>query len=100
MSFERRLELLRRIRALAERRQSAGDADGALQGMDLTLLSFELDRMYVEWGVREIAGLEVDGAAATPQLLAEAGPEPLFREALAAVKGICGLGAGKETQNG
>jgi hypothetical protein len=43
------------------------------------------------WGLRAVSGLELDGADATPELLAEAGPEDLFREALAAVRAETGL---------
>ena len=35
--------------------------------------------------------MQIDGNAATPELLAKAGPEELFREALAAVKTEAGL---------
>jgi hypothetical protein len=64
---------------------SAGDK------MDAALLQREIDRLYLAWGLREISGLEVDGAAATPESLADTGPEDLFREALAAVRGETGL---------
>ena len=95
MSFARRMELMQRIRDLGARTDRAGGTDEILQNMDATLLAFEVDRTYVLWGVREITGLEVDGIPATPQSLAEAGPEALFREALTAVKGICGLAGAK-----
>jgi hypothetical protein len=39
----------------------------------------------------ELMRLAVDGSAAGPELLAEAGPEELFREALAAVQRETGL---------
>jgi hypothetical protein len=38
-----------------------------------------------------LIGLEVDGVAATPELLASAGPEDLFREVVSAIKAECGL---------
>ena len=41
--------------------------------------------------IQEVTGLDVDGIAATPELLASAGPEELFREAVAAIKAECGL---------
>ncbi len=59
--------------------------------MDAALLQAEIDRLYLTWGLRAVSGLDVDGAAATPELLAEAGPEDLFREALAAVRAETGL---------
>src|SRR5215471_15100057 len=77
MSFARRMELMERIRDLGARAESLGATDEVLQNMDATLLALEVDRAYVLWGVREIMGLEVDGVPATPQSLAEAGPEAL-----------------------
>ena len=59
--------------------------------MDAALLEVEIERLYVKWGLREVTGLEVDGSAATPESLAESGPEDLFREALAAVRAAAGL---------
>ena len=38
-----------------------------------------------------VAGLVVDGREADPPMLVEAGPEELFREALAAVRAETGL---------
>jgi hypothetical protein len=91
MSFARRMELMRRIRELSRRIEflEAGQEPG--DQMDAALLHAEVDRLYVSWGLRAVSGLEVDGAAATPELLADAGPERLFREAVAAVRGETGL---------
>lgn len=61
--------------------------------MDAALLQAEIDRVYLGWGLRSISGLELDGIPATPDLLAERGPEELFREALAAVRAQTGLSA-------
>lgn len=91
MSFARRVELMRRIRELSRRMEflDAGAAPG--EKMDAGLLQAEIDRLYVAWGLRGISGLVLDGAEATPELLTEAGPEDLFREALAAVRAETGL---------
>ena len=59
--------------------------------MDAHLLRAEIDRVYVAWGLVAVSGLVVDGREAGPELLAEAGPEELFREALAAVRAEAGL---------
>jgi len=90
MSFARRVDLMRQIRDLA-RRIEFMEAGGAADKMDAALLQREIDRLYLTWGLREISGLELDGAAATPASLAGAGPEDLFREALAAVRAETGL---------
>jgi hypothetical protein len=59
--------------------------------MDAGLLRAEIDRTYLLWGLTGVSGLEVDGVEATPETLAERGPEELFREALAAVRAEAGL---------
>ena len=93
MSFVRRLELMRRVRELAGKQEFLEAGDDAGGKMDGVLLQAEIDRSYILWGLREVRGLTVDGAVATPELLAEAGPENLFREALAAVRAETGLSA-------
>jgi hypothetical protein len=98
ISFGRRMELMRRVRELARRMEflEAGRTPG--DKMDAALLQTEIDRLFLTWGLRAVAGLELDGVDATPELLAEAGPEDLFREALAAVRAETGL-TGAERKN-
>jgi hypothetical protein len=91
MSFARRVDLMRRIRELARRMEFLEASREPGEKMDAGLLRAEIDRLYVEWGLRSVTGLHVDGEEATPSLLAEAGPEELFREALAAVRAETGL---------
>jgi hypothetical protein len=91
MSFSRRVALMRRIRELAQRVEFLQGGADAIQQMEGALLRAEIDRLYVDWGVEAVTGLEVDGTPATPALLAEAGPEAIFREAVEAVKAECGL---------
>jgi len=59
--------------------------------MDGALARAEIDRLYVSWGLQSIAGLTIDGVEATPEILAERGPEELFREALGLVRQETGL---------
>ena len=91
MSFARRVDLMRRVRELARRMEflEAGEQPG--EKMDAGLLKAEIDGLYVAWGLRAVSGLVLDGGQAGPELLAEAGPEELFREALAAVRAETGL---------
>jgi hypothetical protein len=91
MSFGRRVELMRQVRELARRAEFMAAGTEASDKMDASLLRAEIDRTYVMWGVKAVTGLAVDGVAAGPELLAEAGPEELFREALAAVRKETGL---------
>ena len=92
MSFGRRGELMRRVRELAGKLEFLEAGDGGAK-MDAALLRVEIDRLYVSWGLRGISGLELDGVSATPESLAESGPEALFREAVDAVRAQTGLSA-------
>jgi hypothetical protein len=91
MSFGRRVELMRRIRELASRKEFVEAGDTPDEKMEAALLASEIDRIYLLWGLKEVTGLELDGLPATPESLAASGPEDLFREVLAAVKQQCGL---------
>jgi len=93
LSFARRMELMRRVRDLAKRcefLEAGQDSPGAMEG---ALLRAEVDRVFLTWGLRAVTGLAIDGATATPETLAESGPEELVREALAAVRAASGLDA-------
>lgn len=91
VSFDRRLELMRRVRELARQAEFLEAGTDPLGKMDAALLQAEIDRLYVAWGLRSISGLELDGKPATVEMLAESGPEDLFREALVAVRAELGL---------
>jgi len=91
MTFGRRLELLKRVRDLAARLEYFDAGREERNRIEASLLGAQIDRLYLEWGLEEIRGLELDGASATPALLIDAGPEELFHEALKAVKEECGL---------
>jgi len=91
MSFGRRAELMRQVRDLARRTEFLEAGEVAGQKMDAALLRVEVERLYVKWGLLGISGLEVDGVTATPESLADIGPEELFREAAALVRSQTGL---------
>lgn len=91
MSFGRRMELARQIRDLAARVEFLAAGNDPREQMEAAVLSSEIERLYVLWGLKEVRGLDLDGAPATPESLVASGPEELFREALAAVKTQCGL---------
>ncbi|MBV9743673.1 MAG: hypothetical protein JO099_07910 [Acidobacteriia bacterium] len=96
MSYGRRADLMRRIRELARKQEFLQASEHPSDKMDAALLEAEVNRVYVTWGLRSIAGLTLDGAAATPELLADYGPEELFREALGAVRAQTGLTAAEQ----
>jgi hypothetical protein len=91
MSVERRLGLTRRLRELLHRIEFLESGNDPRESMEAALLATEVDQVYLLWGVAEIAGLEIDGQAATPEILVAAGPEELCREIISAIKAECGL---------
>jgi hypothetical protein len=91
ITFGRRLELMRRVRDLAVRLEYFEAGREEKNRIEASLLGAQLDRVYIEWGLEEVRGLEIDGEPATPESLVDRGPEELFQEALAAVKAECGL---------
>jgi len=93
MSYARRVELMRRIREIARSKEFLEGSEQPADRMDAALIEAEINRLYLTWGLQSITGLIVDGMEATPELLAEIGPEELFREALAAVRRETGLSA-------
>ena len=91
MTFGRRVELMKRVRDLATRLEYFEAGREEKNRIEASLLGAQVDRLYVEWGVQQILGLEIDGVPATPVSLIDSGPEDLFREALEAVRAECGL---------
>ena len=110
ISFGRRTELLRRVRELTRKvefleagqrlaSRPEGRATDVVFGEALgeraeaALLGREADRVYLEWGLVSVEGLEIDGEAATLEGLIASGPEPLCDEILRAIQAECGLSA-------
>ncbi|MCS6954152.1 MAG: hypothetical protein RMK57_16230 [Bryobacterales bacterium] len=91
MSFERRIELARRIRELTRQAEYLEAGKAPEEKIGAALLAAEAERVYFQWGVIQVDGLLVDGKPATPSSLLAAGPEELVREAIALVKAECGL---------
>lgn len=90
ISFGRRLELIRKVREQLKRLEflkAEQDADES----EIALLSAEIDREHLMWGLAAIEGLEIDGLPATPESLLDDGPEELAQEALALVRRETGL---------
>jgi hypothetical protein len=98
MSYGRRADLMRRIRELARQQEFLRASEQPGDKMDAALIETEINRVYLRWGLKAVSGLTVDGEEATPELLAESGPEDLFREALEVVRRRTGLSA-EETKN-
>lgn len=91
MSFGRRLELMKRVREIAGRMEYFQAGGTATERIEAAVLSAEVERLYLMWGLDGIDGLEIDGVPADLETLFDKAPEPLCLEAVAAVKRECGL---------
>jgi hypothetical protein len=91
LSFARRMELARRVLELSRQMEFQLAGGGIDETIEANILSCEIDRLYLRWGLVAIGGLTIDGMDATADLLAEQGPENLADEIVAAVKAQCGL---------
>jgi hypothetical protein len=91
ISFERRLELMRKVRNLGLRLEFARAGEAIEDRLDAAVTNGEIDRLYLEWGLQAIDGLDIDGRSATPALLSEIGPEDLCQEVVNEVRKECGL---------
>jgi len=91
MSFGRRLELTTRIREMGARIQFLESGGDLQDKVESALMTNEIERLYLQWGLKEIRGLRIDSVEATVDSLISDGPEELFREIVAAIKSECGL---------
>jgi len=91
MSFGRRLDLMKRVRELTGRMEYFQAGNSPAERIEAAMLSAEVERLYLNWGVSRIEGLDVDGKPADLEALFETAPESLCAEAVAAVKRECGL---------
>jgi hypothetical protein len=91
ISVARRIELARRIREIGRKVEFLEAGQDPREKLEAAVLAAEIDRVYLEWGLEEIEGLEIDGEAATPVVLIEKGPLDLAKEILARIKHESGL---------
>jgi len=91
VSVARRIELARRIRDIGRKVEFLEAGQDPREKLEAVVLAAEIDKVYLEWGLDEIEGLEIDGEPATPAALIEKGPIDLAKEMLARVKRECGL---------
>jgi hypothetical protein len=94
MSLARRIELAKTVRELCLKQEflKAGNAG---EQMDSSLTDLLVLKLYLEWGLAEIRGLDIDGEDATLQSLVENGPERLTDEIVESIKSELGLTAGE-----
>src|SRR5581483_11342544 len=91
ISVARRIELAQKIREVGRSIEFLEAGQDPREKLEAAALAAEIDRVYLEWGLEEIQGLEIDGEPATPAMLIKKGPMELSREILARIKAECGL---------
>ena len=91
VSFGRRIELARRIREIGRKMEYLEAGNSERETLEATVLSAEIDRAYLEWGLTSVEGFAIDGVAATPDTLVDRGPVELAMEILGRIKSECGM---------
>lgn len=97
VSLGQRIELTRRVRDLSLKYEFLRAGDTAEQ-TEASLADLLARRVYLEWGLCEIEGLEINGQPATAELLAEHGPEELSTEIVEDIRRELSL-SNDETKN-
>jgi len=95
ISFGRRMELSRRAREISRKAEFLEAGSKLEEKIEGSILAQEVEAMYLTWGLVSIAGLTIDGEAATADRLLERGPDVLTREIVGAIKEQCGLSEGE-----
>lgn len=91
ISLGRRIELARSIREIGRKAEFLEAGDDVRDKLEAAVLQGEIDRVFLEWGLEAIEGLEIDAEAATPAALIERGPLGLAVEIVGRIRGECGL---------
>lgn len=91
ISLAKRIELTRKIREISRKLEFLEAGGDVREKLEAAVLQGEVDRAYLEWGLEEIDGLEIDGAAAGTTALIERGPLDLALEIVHKIRAECGL---------
>ena len=97
MSLMQRIALTKSIRDLTLSHDFLRAGDSADQ-VEATLSELLVKKLYLEWGLDQIEGLQIDGEAATMDSLVIKGPEKLTDEIVADIQSELGL-SDEETKN-
>ncbi len=98
ISFGRRIDLARRMREIGRKAEFLAAGNDARERLEAAVVSAEIDKVYLEWGLVAVAGFSIDGEIADPVALIEKGPMELTAEILARVKAEWSL-SGDERKN-
>lgn len=89
-SLAQRIALTKRLHELTLRHEFLANGN-ELHQLEMALADLLVQKLFVEWGLAQIDGLEIDGQPATVDLLIEKGPEQLVAEIAVQIRHECGL---------
>ena len=89
-SLAQRIALTKRLHELTLRHEFLANGN-ELHQLEMALADLLVQKLFVEWGLALIDGLEIDGQPATVDLLIEKGPEQLVAEIAVQIRHECGL---------
>jgi hypothetical protein len=89
-SLAQRIGLTKRLHELTLRHEFLANGN-ELHQLEIALADLLIQKLFVEWGLAQIDGLDIDGSPATVDSLIEKGPEHLVAEIAAQVRHECGL---------
>jgi hypothetical protein len=95
ISFGRRMELSRQVREIVQKVEFLQAGHELRDRIEASILTHEVDAMYLRWGLVALEGLTIDDQAATIDQLVERGPEEVTREIISAIKKQCELSEGE-----
>jgi hypothetical protein len=90
VSLAQRIELTKKARELSMRHDFLRAGDAADQ-LEASLADLLIRKLYLEWALAELTGLEIDEQPATVEMLIDRGPEGLADEIVVAIRGQLGL---------
>ena len=90
ISLAQRIELVRGVRELSLKNEFLQSGDSVEQ-LEASLTDLLVRKLYVEWGLAKITGLNIDGEVADAELLISKGPELLVNEIVDTVQAELGL---------
>jgi hypothetical protein len=90
VSLAQRIELTRRVRELSIRHEFLKTGDMRDQ-LEATLADLLTRKLYLEWGLAKLSGLDIDDQPATVDSLVDRGQEELADEIVGVIRGEVGL---------
>ncbi|MBV6430872.1 MAG: hypothetical protein IANPNBLG_00992 [Bryobacteraceae bacterium] len=93
LSFGKRLELLRRVHALAGKLEFCAASETVASQFEAAILEKSIQQIYLECCLVQVQGLLIDGEAASVDILLQRGPGSLVEEIATTIQGQMTLSA-------